>query len=58
MQGLHDDFDGRTRSRQFEQRRAAAASVDGATAALPVVAEALLDDVLDWLRGETLDRDR
>lgn len=54
----YDDFDGRTRSRQFEQRRAAAASVDGATAALPVVAEALLDDVLDWLHGETLDRDR
>ena len=54
----YDDFDGRTRRRQFEQRREAAASVEGATTELPVVADNLLDGVLDWLRGETLDLER
>ena len=50
----YDDLDGRMRRREFERRRATAAAVDGATAALPHVADDLLDGVLEWLREETL----
>lgn len=46
----YDDFDGATHERSFETRRPAAPSVDGATAELPRAADALLDDVLAWLR--------
>ncbi len=53
-----DGFDGRVRRREFEHREPAAASVHGATAALPRVADTLLDGVLEWLRSETLDLER
>ena len=47
---LYDGRDGRTREATFETRRAARPAVDGATAELPRAADALLDDVLAWLR--------
>jgi cholesterol transport system auxiliary component len=46
----YDGRDGTTRERSFEKRIPAAASVHGATAELPRAADALLDDVLAWLR--------
>jgi ABC-type uncharacterized transport system auxiliary subunit len=46
----YEDADGRTLERSFEARRPAVPTVDGATAQLPLAADALLDDVLDWLR--------
>jgi hypothetical protein len=49
----YDDRDGATHARSFETRRPAAPSVDGATAELPRAADALLDDVLAWLREPT-----
>jgi hypothetical protein len=46
----YDDLDGATHERSFETRRSAAPSVEGATQELPRAADALLDDVLAWLR--------
>ena len=46
----YDEPDGAAHERSFETRRSAAPSVQGATAELPRAADALLDDVLAWLR--------
>jgi cholesterol transport system auxiliary component len=41
---------GGERRRELERRRPTAASVQGATAALPAVADDMIDALLDWLR--------
>lgn len=45
-----EDASGRVQRRQFERRRPAAASVEGATAVMPLVADELIADVIEWLR--------
>ena len=45
-----EDESGRVQRRQFERRRPAAASVNGATTSMPLVADELIADVIDWLR--------
>jgi cholesterol transport system auxiliary component len=56
VRASYEGFDGRERHRELERRRATAAAVDGATDALPRVADEIIDEVLGWLREETAEQ--
>jgi cholesterol transport system auxiliary component len=51
-----DGLEGGVRGRELERRRPTAASAQGATTALPAVANDMVDAVLDWLRELGIDQ--